>query len=332
MGCKIERIEYHLPVRILGNEELAEGFEDWKPKKIERKTGIRERRIVADGETSLDLAAAAAEKILDGMDRAEVDFLLVCTQTPDHILPPNACILQDRLGLSTEVGALDFSLGCSGYVYGLSIAKGLIETGVASKILLITSETYSKLIHPDDRANRTIFGDGAAATLVSSTDADQLGSFVLGTDGSGAEHLIVTNGAFRHPTDPEADDDSVGGGGKSSKNHLHMNGPEIFNFMIDRVPSLVNDTLNRNGLKLEELDYVVLHQANRYMLEYVRTKIDVPEEKFHNDLLTTGNTVSATIPIALKDAFDDRRIATGDKVLLVGFGLGLSWGATIIRL
>ena len=332
MGCKIDRIEYYLPEYVLTNDELAAQFEDWNSRKIERKTGVRERHIAASEETSLDMAVLAAERVLSGSDRDDIDFVINCTQTPDFILPGNAGILQDRLNLRSDIGAIDLSLGCSGFVYGLSIARGLIETQTASRVLLVTSETYSKLMHPQDRVNRTIFGDGAAATIIASDEREGVGQFVFGTDGSGAECLTVPRGGFRSPYDPEAKEVESGSSGITTENHLYMNGPEIFNFMIERVPALFDATLDRNSLRKDDLGYVVLHQANRYMLEYARTKIDVPTEQFHNDLLHTGNTVSSTIPIALKDASTGDKIGDGDRVFLAGFGLGLSWSGTIVTI
>jgi 3-oxoacyl-[acyl-carrier-protein] synthase III len=330
MGSRITQIDYHLPERVLTNDELAQQFEDWNSKKIERKTGVRERHIAASDETSLDLAVGAAERVLSDVDRGTIDFLINCTQTPDFILPGNAGILQDRLRLRNDLGAMDISLGCSGFVYGLSLAKGLIETDAASRVLLVMSETYSKVMHPMDRVNRTIFGDGAAAVIVEKDEDIGIGQFVFGTDGNGAACLTVPNGGFRHPCDPKPDEIESGAGGVTTRNHLYMNGPEIFNFMIERVPALFDATLIKNGLNKDDLGYVVLHQANRYMLEYARTKMDVPGERFHNDLTRTGNTVSATIPIALKDAADAGKIGSGDKVFLAGFGLGLSWAGTIV--
>ena len=195
--------------------------------------------------------------------------MLFCTQSPDYYLPTSACLIQERLGLSTQIGALDFNLGCSGYVYGLSLAKGLIAGGIAKNVLLITSETYSKHLHPRDKGNRTIFGDAAAATLVSTEGFAEIGNFSLGTDGRGAENLIVKKGAMRQ-VDALNDLQFDEGGNPKSSDFLFMNGGEIFNFTSEAVPVLVEDVLNKNELKQDEVNLFVFHQANKYIMNYLR--------------------------------------------------------------
>ena len=229
-------------------------------------------------------------------------------------------------------GALDFNLGCSGFIYGLAMAKGLIRSEIANNAILVTSETYSKHIHPQDRANRSIFGDGAAATLLTKEDVSKIFDFELGTDGQGKQNLIVESGAMRKQKDPGKIPFIDENGNFFSSDHLYMNGPEIFNFTIEKVPLVVSNVLYKNNLNIGEIDYFIFHQANKYMLEYLRKKIKIPPEKFYNDILMTGNTVSATIPIAIKNAWDNHLIKSGNKLLLVGFGVGYSWGATIITL
>jgi len=330
MSVKIVKIEYYLPETIITNNDLEKQFIDWSSEKIEKKIGIKERHIVKEDETALDLALEAGKKILKIYDKDRIDFLLFCTQSPEYYLPSGACILQDRLGLKTNIGALDYNLGCSGFIYGLAMAKSLIISKIATNILLITSETYTKHIHSKDKSNRTIFGDAAAAVIIEKSKNEQIGEFVLGTDGSGYKNLIVPNGGLRNRYDinsKEIDDDS---GSLRTDNNLYMNGPEIFNFTIDAVPKVVSETLGKNNTILENLDYVIFHQANKYMNEYLREKINIPKEKFYLNLLHTGNTVSATIPIAIKDALGNKLIKKGDKVLLVGFGVGYSWGGTIV--
>lgn len=332
MDACIKRIEYYLPESILTNRELEKEFPEWNAEKIEKKTGIRERHIVKEDETALDLGFKVAEKVLQDYDRKKIDFLLFCTQSPDYYLPTGACILQDKLRLRTDIGAFDYNLGCSGFIYGLAMAKSFIKTGIANNVLLITSETYTKHIHPKDKSNRTIFGDGAAATIIEESEKEGILEFALGTDGSGFKNLIVPNGGLRNRYDinaEEIDDDS---GSIRTDNNLYMNGPEIFNFTIEAVPVVVNQCLEKNQTNLEEIDYVIFHQANKYMIEYLRKKIKILEEKFYINILHTGNTVSATIPIALKDCLDNKIVKEGDKVLIVGFGVGYSWGATIIEI
>ena len=323
MGCKISNIEYYLPEIILDNDQLSKEFPEWDAGKIEEKVGIRSRHVASKDETALDLAYMAGEKLLSQIDRSTVDFLLLCTQSPDYYLPTSACILQDKLKLRKNLGAFDFNLGCSGFVYGLGIAKGLINSNIAKRVLLITSETYSKHIHQSDKGNRSIFGDGAAATLIEKSEEEGVHEFVLGTDGSGMNNLIVKRGGMRHNQTDNYN---------NPENCLNMNGPEIFNFTLDVIPDLVKKTLEVNGLKTEEIDYFIFHQANKFMLDYLRKKLKIDPAIFYSNLLTTGNTVSSTIPIAIKDCLDNNLIKINDKIMIAGFGVGYSWGATIITI
>jgi len=332
MGVRLSAIEYFLPKGTITNQDLEKEFTDWNAKKIEDKTGIRIRHVAGDDETALDLAYEAATMVFKNILREKVDFLLLCTQSPDYFLPTSACILQNKLGLRTDIGAIDFNQGCSGFIYGLAVAKGLIQSGVARHVLLITAETYTKMIHPKDKGNRTIFGDGAAAVILEASEEDYLSEFVLGTDGRGFNNLFVPNGAFRNKYNPVAVETSDENGSIRTENHLYMNGPEIFNFTISAVPQVLAKILEKNKTDLNHIDYVIFHQANKFMIEYLRKKIGIPPEKFYSNMLETGNTVSSTIPIALKDCLNRGILKKGDKVLLVGFGVGYSWGGTILKL
>lgn len=330
MKAYIKCISYYLPERVVTNEELVREFPEWTVDKIATKVGVRERHVADKDETASDLAVKAAEALFSehGIDRTEVDYILLCTQSPDYILPTSACIVQHRLGLPTGIGALDFNLGCSGYVYGLSLAKGLICGGIARNVLLITAETYSKHLHPRDKGNRTIFGDAAAATLVSTGGDYEIGEFSLGTDGSGAENLIVRNGGCRFPEKSGRVTFDENGNPRSA-DYLFMDGPEIFNFTIASVPPLVSDTLSKNHMDKENVGLFVFHQANLYMIDFLRKKLKIDRDKFFVCLEKTGNTVSASIPIALCEAERDRAL-TGN-ILLAGFGVGYSWGGVVLK-
>ena len=332
MAVKISKIEHYLPKKILSNNDLEKEFPGLNINKIEKKIGIKERHIVKEDETALDLALIAGKKILENYDKDKIDFLLFCTQSPEYYLPSGACILQDKLGLNKNIGAFDYNLGCSGFVYGLALAKSLITSKIATNILLITSETYTKHIHPRDKGNRTIFGDAAAATIIEKSEEEQIGEFVLGTDGSGYKNLIVPNGGLRNIYNPNAKEIDEGSGSIRTDNNLYMNGPEIFNFTIKVIPKLVLQVLEKNKINLEDLDFVIFHQANKYLIEYLRKKINIPKDKYYLNLLHTGNTISATIPIAIKDCLDNDIIKKGDRILIVGFGVGYSWGGTIITI
>jgi 3-oxoacyl-[acyl-carrier-protein] synthase-3 len=336
MKAAIRAIEYYLPEKAVTTEQLSAEFPEWSVQKIDEKTGIQVRHIAGEDECSSDLGVAAARKLFESGVCApqDIDYVLFCTQSPDYFLPTTACLIQERLGIPTSAGALDFNLGCSGFVYGLGLAQGLIESGQAADVLLLTAETYSKFIHPRDRSVRTIFGDAAAATLVSAVETDDalIGPFVFGTDGRGANNLIVPTGGLRRARTPETareiTDDS---GSVRSQDHLFMDGAEIFNFTLKAVPQSVCQLLERSRKTLEEIDLFVFHQANRYMLEHLRRKIKVPQEKFCVAMSHCGNTVSSTIPIALKHAQLEGRLKPGHLTMLVGFGVGYSWAAGLVR-
>ena len=336
--AEIQSVAYYLPSQLLGNAELVERFPHWTEKKIVNKLGIEARPIAAEGETATDMAVQAAAILLENgsCEHEEIDFVLLSTQAPDYFLPPSACIVHERLGLPKSCGALDFNLGCSGYTYGLSIAKGLIETGVAKKVLLITSDTYSKYINANDRATRPLFGDGAAATLISAVKAtkeEPIGPFVLGTDGSGADLLIVPAGGHRLPCSEEtAIEQSDGNGCVRSLNQLKMHGPGIFSFAVDRVPPMVDALLQKSGKTREDIGCYIFHQANKYMLDRLQELCNLKGANFFNDVTHRGNTVSSSIPIAMVDAWRGGMLKPNEYVMLVGFGVGLSWGATIVKL
>lgn len=330
MKAYIKAISYYLPEKQLTNEILHEEFPEWTVEKVASKVGISSRHVAAEDETAGDMAVKAAERLLSEheIEKTDIDFVILCTQSPDYHLPSTACVIQDRLGLPTACGAFDINLGCSGYEYELAIAKGLILGGIAKNVLLLTAETYTKYIHPKDKGNRTIFGDGATATLVSTEGFSEIGEFSLGTNGKGAESLIVKTGCSRQPgkaDDLEFDEN----GNPKGSDYLYMDGKAIFDFTSDAVPVMVEDCLNKNNLTLEDVSLVVFHQANKYMINYLRKLLEIDKDKFYIFMETVGNTVSSTIPIALCEAQKEGRLY-GD-VLIAGFGVGFSWGATVLK-
>jgi len=330
----------HLPAAILDNEELGALYPGWDADKIFEKTGIRRRRIAAPGETAGDLAYHAAEALFarGTIQREQVDFVILCTQAPDYLLPTTACILQQRLGLGTGIGALDVNLGCSGFVYCLSLAKGLIESGAARCVLVLTADTYSKTIHPLDKSVRTLFGDGAAATAVVARDGvagrvPPIGPFVFGTDGRGADKLIVEGGGFRTPRSAEtARDYTDNSGNMRSRDHLYMAGTDVLSFSLREVPRAAAALLDKTQLGKDAIDYFVLHQANRFMLESLRKKLDVEPARLPIHVEECGNTVSSTIPLTLV-AMREQGLLTAPKTLmLLGFGVGYSWAGCLLNL
>lgn len=327
----IKAISYYLPERVVTNEELVREFPEWSVDKVSQKVGVNSRHLAAENETAGDMAETAARKLFEeyNIDPKSIDFLMLCTQSPDYFLPSTACVLQNRLGISTSAGAFDYNLGCSGCIYGMAMAKGLIAAGIAKNVLLLTAETYNKYLHPSDKSNRSIFGDGAAACLISTEGFAEIGEFVLGTDGSGAKNLIVKTGAARQrfATGKFVEDDE---GHIWYDDYLYMNGGSIFNFTLDAVPAIMNQVLEKNGLEKEKIDYCVFHQANKFMLNTIRKVCVLPKEKFYVNLSETGNTVSSTVLIGLKDCLSNETIRSGMKVMIAGFGVGLSWGGTTL--
>lgn len=328
----IRAIAYYLPNRVVTNEELVKEFPEWSVEKVAQKVGVDSRHLAAQDETAGDMAERAAKRLFAENDikPASIDFILFCTQSPDYFLPSTSCILQDRLGIPTSAGAFDYNLGCSGCVYGMAVAKGLISAGIAKNVLLLTAETYNKYLHQDDKSNRSIFGDGAAACLISTEGFAEIGEFSLGTDGSGAENLIVKSGASRQkkPTGLSSEDSE---GHIRRDDYLYMNGGAIFNFTLDAVPAMMKVVLAKNEMVKEDVDYYVFHQANKFMLNTIRKVCVLPKDKFYVNLSETGNTVSSTVLIGLKDCIENGTIKYGDKVMIAGFGVGLSWGGTILR-
>ena len=319
-------IAIHLPEKVEDNELLRAQFPKWDMPLIYAKTGIRQRHIAAPEECASDLGVAAAERLFaeHNIDRSTIDFLLFCTQTPDYVLPTTACLMQDRLGLSTSIGALDFNLGCSGFVYGLSLADGLIRAGIARRVLLVTAETYSKYIDPTDRSLRTIFGDGAAATLVEPSDEPSLGSFVFGTDGRGADTLLVTEGGARLPANAIQPRKR-----RRWPSSLYMDGPELVKFSLDVVPSLIDRVLANAQWARGDVDMYLMHQATLFMLEHLRERLSLDREHTPEALEQYGNTVSSTIPILIHDLRQSGRLKPGKQTLLIGFGVGLSWAGCV---
>lgn len=319
-------ISVWLPEKVETNEDLQREHPRWNLPRIAEKTGILQRHIAAPGECSSDMAVCAAEALFreHNIDRNSIDYLLLCTQTPDYHLPTTACLVQDRLGLRKNTGAIDFNLGCSGFVYGLSLADGLIRTGEVKRVLLITSETYSKLIDKDDRSLRTIFGDGAAATLVEARDQPSLSMFEFGTDGSGADTLIAGQGGFRDPAEVIPPRHR-----HRWKSNLYMDGPSLINFTVSAIPGVIDQILKRAELELEQIDMFLMHQATLKMLSMLQQRIGVASEKMPIRLEDIGNTVSSTIPILIHGLRNSGDLKPDMKTIMLGFGVGWSWAGCL---
>ena len=331
MKAYIKAINYALPEGVLTNEQVAAMFPEWTVEKIEKKLGIKQRHITAENETASDIAIKAAEQLFEtsSIDKQEIDYLIFVTQSPDYHLPTTACVIQKRMGLSHNLTSIDVNLGCNGFVVGLSLAKAVILAGQAKNVLLLTGETYSKYMHEKDKSNRTIFGDGASATVVSTEGIAEIGEFVVGTDGEGADNLIVKTGGARHlkaANDLVFDDF----GNPRSSDNLYMDGPAILNYSLDFLAKLVNDVLAKNNLTMDEIDLHVYHQANIFLANLERKTLRIPPERYWVSIENTGNTVSSTIPIALCEALQNGKLTKGMKVLSIAQGLGYTWGGMVL--
>lgn len=325
MSAYLHSITTELPEGVQTNDEIVVGIEGWTADKIRTKTGIVERRIAAPEETASDLCFRAAEKLFaqTGIDRGSIDALIMCTQSPDYRLPTTACLLQDRLQLPQTVAAFDLPLGCSGYTYGLWLARSLVLSDSAKNVLLLAGDTYSRYCHPKDLAVASLFGDGATASLITGDATNalaEIGVSALGTDGRGVKHLIVKAGGSRVPTSETV-----------SENFLYMNGAEIASFAVSTVKTVVNQLLEKVHLQWTDIDGFVFHQANPAFVQKLMQAYRLPAEKVPVGLANVGNTSSSTIPMVLDQCVQESRFHAGQKLVLVGFGVGYSWAATLLE-
>jgi 3-oxoacyl-[acyl-carrier-protein] synthase-3 len=332
VSARIRAIATHLPERVVSNRELEAENPSWNMAAVSDRAGVVARHIAARGETAFDLAAIASEKLLDGLPAkdAAIDAIIFCTQTPDFIMPGNAHLLHDRLRLPDEVLAFDINLACSGFVYGLAIADGLIAAGTASRVLLATADTYSRLIHPKDRSARVLFGDGAGVTLIERCgSAEGFASFMLASHGKQFGKFYVPAGGMRLPhsaaTAEAATDRS---GSVRTQEHIQMDGMGVWSFINSAAPRQIRAHIEKHGLELADIDHLILHQASGMTLDSLVKILGVDPGKVHRNLAQVGNTVSASIALCLADVLRAGRVKTGERVLLSGFGVGLSYGTT----
>lgn len=335
MNTAITAMHYCVPKKRLTNEELAQRFGEQHLKSIFKMAGIRERRVVSDGETASDLAYWAARRLINDrqLDPKEIDLLILASQTADYQVPATACVLHGRLGLSEHCAAFDIGMGCSSYPYSLSVAHSMVASGIARKALVLNAEALTPTIHPMDRALVPLFGDGAAATLLEPLSGEGgFVGFLLGTDGSGYHHLIIPASGARMPrtdeTKKETGDES---GIVRTQEHLHMDGPAIFFFSVYKIPNVIKLALDRFRLTLDDLDLVLLHQANKTMVDQIYRALKVPPEKRFYFMEMIGNVSGASTPILLAEAWRQGLVRPGMRILLSAFGNGLSWGVTVIE-
>ena len=334
-GIQIKDIAYYLPECALSNKDLAQENPSWDMKQLEERVGVMTRYVAGDDETSLDIAEKACEKLFAENPelRDQVGGIIFCTQSGDYIMPPNACVLHKRLKLNEDVFAFDFNLACSGYVYGLAIARGMMYTNMGKHILLVTANTYSKYINPQDRSVKMLFGDGASVTWLAPSEQDEgIIDIMCATSGAKYDAFMIPAGGSRMPkSDKTSIPETDKNGNIRSLENIHMKGMDIFAFVNSRVPKQVRQLLEKNGLSVDDIDLFVFHQASKLALDSVIRSLRIKPEKAYINIQDVGNTVSSSIPIALKDAKDRGLVKKGDLILLAGFGVGLSWGSTIIK-
>lgn len=335
MKVRIKDIEYFLPESVITNEDLNKDNENWDMRLVQERAGVISRHIAKADQTALDLAAKACERLFTKKENNKryIDGIIFCTQSPDYIMPPNSCILHKILDLPDSVFALDVNLACSGYIYGLAIAQGLVCSGISKNILLVNADTYSKYINKDDRSVRVLFGDAAAVSWI--TKSDSLRGIVdihCATAGKYYDKFIIPAGGCRMPKSKKTSMKHVdSSGNKRTLENIYMDGMGILGFVNSKVPRQVTQILRKNRLKVSDVDLFVFHQASKLALDSFVRLLNVDPDKVFRNLSTIGNTVSASIPIALKDAVDKGRLSIGDKVVISGFGAGLSWGTAIIN-
>lgn len=331
---KISFISYFLPKQILSNQNLVEIFPEKSEESIIKSFGINSRHIRMPNETGSDLAYLAAECFFEeylDFDKSKIDFLIFCTEGLDYKAPTSSSVLHYRLGLNANCGCIDMPMGCAGYVYGLSLANAMIVSGNATNVLLLVSDIPTSVIHSQDFDLRCIFGDAGAATLIQESENEGIGKFIFGNDGEGAKNLIVERGSTRAPIDKEWIEKHKDEPQYLAHGKMDMNGLEIARFSLQRVPTLLEETLKKNNLNFEDVDLFVFHQASKFILSALQRKCKIPKEKFYEYYENVGNTVSCSIPIALKNAQIEGKLKKGDKVMLLGFGVGYTWGGTIVE-
>ncbi len=331
----IRGVSFVLPERVETNEDLVKDFGTWTPEKIFKKTGVRHRYISDPTKPISYYLAMAGDKFFEehpDIPRESIDMLVTCNETRDYIVPATACIVHEKLGLRKTCGAIDYDLGCSGYVYGLAVCKGFIATGIARRVLFLTGEVITRYINKRDKSVRPIFGDGFSATLLEASEKDYVDCFDLGTDGSGARDIIIEAGETAMPLSPETSIEETNRfGNVRSKQDLFMDGRKVLDFSMEVVKPSVDRVLAAGGLKKEDLDLVLFHQASLLLLQHVCDELEFDPEKFVYDLEETGNTASSTIPIALRHLHDRGVLKSGMKILLSGFGVGLSWATCLLE-
>ena len=325
-------IAYHLPAAVVTNAMLQQSHPDWRVEQAEKKTGVFARHLAGVDETAYDLALIAARKLLAEHPQLvdKIDAIIFCTQSPDHVMPSNAFLLHRDLDLGQDVLAFDYNLACSGYIYGLMMASAFIKIGMATNVLLVTADTYSRYLDENDRSTRMLFGDGASVSCIgdpATFDGDPLigvfEDFQCASDGKGWDKFIIRSGGSRQPVSQKAD--------SAYRDTIEMNGLHVLNLVNDRVIRQILSLLQKHGLQSAEIAQFFLHQASGLALDSLGKKLRVGDDKLFSNLANLGNTVSSSIPILIKDYFEQASLPKGSRLFLSGFGVGYSWGSLLAR-
>lgn len=323
-----------VPATVINNYEYTQYFDKESVKDIVEKTGIKERRFASKNVCSSDLCFAAAEKLIADLkiDRSEIDLLIFISQTPDYRMPATSVLLQNRLGLSKQTAAFDLNLGCSAFVYGLSVAFSMMQTGGFRKALVLDGETRSRVYSPKDRKTAFLFGDGGVAALIERDEKYGKAFFSLNSDGSKESLIKVNAGGYRNPTTIETLEERVVDehGNIRSEEHGYMNGADVFNFVLMEIPKDLKRLFAYAGEDLLSLDYYLFHQANSYMNDYLKSKLKLPTDKVPSSIEKFGNTSSVSIPLTIATNLQGK-LGDEKKVLLSGFGVGMSWASAIMK-
>jgi 3-oxoacyl-[acyl-carrier-protein] synthase-3 len=334
MGLIIKDIAYYLPEKIVTNADIKKEHTDWDIQKVGEKSGVLQRHIAGKDETAFDLASKAIEKLFlqSSLSINDIQGIIFCTQSPDYIMPSNAFLVHKKFGFGTNVWAFDYNLACSGYVYGLTIARGMLETNMAQNILLITADTYSKYINPNDRSTSVLFGDGAAVSLLCLEEGKGIIDIALASAGNEFESFYIPSGGCKIPKNKDTKEILTDfSGNQRTLEDIQMNGFAVWKFISKTVPEQITTLLKRNSLSIDDIDMFGFHQASKLTLDSLIKALKIESRKVYMNLDRVGNTVSASIPIALKDAEINGYLKKGDLLLLSGFGVGLSWGSLIMK-
>jgi len=333
MSLIIKSIEYYLPNNIVTNDDLQKENPDWNMDKVSEKSGVYQRCIARENETAYDLSVKACDKLFQKNDKKDIDGIIYCTQSPDYIMPSNSFLLHNYLKLENRVFAYDFNHACTGYIYCLAMANAFIKSGMAKNILLVNADTYSKYTNRKDRSTRILFGDGAAATIVKESNNNRgIIDIELESLGSGYDKFWIPAGGHRLPkTESTSIEIQNAKGNIRSQNDIEMDGLGVWSFINSVAPKQLNRVLKRNNLDKDDIDQFVFHQASLMTLKSIISSMKLNEEKVFINIKNIGNTVSSSIPIALKDAIDQDTIGNGSTVILSGFGVGLSYGSILME-